>query len=551
MSLQPELNYTVPELTARVARASFPNGTLCLKIYDELGTIFRDQDFADLFPQRGQPACAPFRLALVTVLQFLENLPDRAAADAVRARIDWKYLLCLELDDPGFDPTVLCEFRARLVEGSAEHRLFDTLLRVLVEQKLVKKRGRQRTDSTHVLAAIRGLNHLVRVVETLRATLNTLSTVAPDWVRENIPPEWVRSYGVRAEEGRLPESDTDRAAFAEKVGADGHRLLDTIYGDGAPVWLRQIPMVETLRVVWVQNFVMVDGVARRRDKDNRPPMHKQIDSPYDIEARYAKKRETTWVGYKVHLTESCDEESPRLITNVDTADAQEPDNDALPDIHESLAAADLLPDRHLVDTGYVEAKRLVESRRDYRVDLFGPAPGNRFWQALENTGYDSSHFTIDWEREVVTCPQGKTSLTWKPAVAKGGDPTIHVQFAKADCSPCPVRSQCTRSAIQRRTLNIKPQLLHEALQEARRRERTEEFKEAYKLRAGVEGSISQGVRAFGLRRSRYVGMAKAHLQHLAIATAMNLVRVYAWLNGETPEATRKSAFVRTMEPLAA
>src|SRR6266480_2806462 len=112
MSLQPELEYSVPEQTARIARVAFPKSTLCMRIYDQLGTIFQDQDFADIFPQRGQPAEAPFRLALVTILQFVEGLSDRAAADAVRARIDWKYLLCLELDDAGFDFSVLCEFRS-------------------------------------------------------------------------------------------------------------------------------------------------------------------------------------------------------------------------------------------------------------------------------------------------------------------------------------------------------------------------------------------------------------------------------------------------------
>lgn len=127
MSLQPQTHYAVPEQTARVARAAFPKGTLCLRIYDEFASIFQDQDFADLFPQRGQSAHAPFRLALITILQFLEGLSDRQAADAVRARIDWKYLLCLELDDAGFDYSVLCEFRARLLDGGAERRLFDKL----------------------------------------------------------------------------------------------------------------------------------------------------------------------------------------------------------------------------------------------------------------------------------------------------------------------------------------------------------------------------------------------------------------------------------------
>jgi len=197
MSLQPLSTYSVPEHTARVARAAFPKGTLCLRLYDELGTIFADHDFADLFAHRGQPAEAPFRLALITVLQFLEGLSDRQAAEAGRARIDWKYLLCLDLDDPGFDYSVLCEFRGRLLKGGAEQRLFDLVLGRLRERKLVKARTRQRTDSTHVVAAVRDLNRLERVVETLRATLNVLATVAPDWVRAQIPAEWVDRYARR------------------------------------------------------------------------------------------------------------------------------------------------------------------------------------------------------------------------------------------------------------------------------------------------------------------------------------------------------------------
>jgi transposase len=153
MSLHPVSSYRVPELTARVARAAFPKGTLCLRLYDELGTIFTDHDFAELFAQRGQPAEAPFRLALITVLQFLEGLSDRQAADAVRARIDWKYLLCLDLDDPGCDYSILCEFRARLLAGGAEHKLFDLVVDRLREHRLLKARTRQRTDSTYVLAA--------------------------------------------------------------------------------------------------------------------------------------------------------------------------------------------------------------------------------------------------------------------------------------------------------------------------------------------------------------------------------------------------------------
>ena len=156
MSLRPQVRPAVPEETRRVARAAFPKGTLCLRIADALGPVYQDSQFATLFPRRGQPAEAPGRLALAVVLQFVENLSDREAADAVRGRIDWKYALGLTLSDPGFHHTVLSEFRTRLVEGKAELLLLDTLLRRLQEQGLVKARGRSRTDSTHVLAAVRG-----------------------------------------------------------------------------------------------------------------------------------------------------------------------------------------------------------------------------------------------------------------------------------------------------------------------------------------------------------------------------------------------------------
>ena len=168
--------------------------------------------FADLFPKRGQPGLPPWRLALVTVLQFAEDLADRQAADAVRGRIDWKYLLGLELTDPGFDHSVLCEFRSRLVAGGAEQRLLDALLEACQARGLIKARGRQRTDSTHVLAAIRTLNRLELVGETLRAALNELAIVAPDWLRGAAPAEWYERYARRVENGRLPRSAAEREA---------------------------------------------------------------------------------------------------------------------------------------------------------------------------------------------------------------------------------------------------------------------------------------------------------------------------------------------------
>ena len=161
-------------------------------------------------------------------MQFAEDLSDRQAADAVRGRIDWKYALGLELDDPGFDFSVLCEFRGRLVAGGAERLLLDEMLEACKDRGLLKARARQRTDSTHVLAATRDLNRLELVGETLRAALNALATVAPEWLRQQAPPEWFDRYAARVEETRLPKGQEARYAHAEVIGGDGYRLLEAL-----------------------------------------------------------------------------------------------------------------------------------------------------------------------------------------------------------------------------------------------------------------------------------------------------------------------------------
>src|SRR5256885_2563839 len=241
MSLKPTPIDPVPEETARVARAAFRKGNPLLKLRDELGAIFADADFADLFPRRGQPGLAPWRLALVTLLQFREDLADRRAAEAVRARIDWKYLLGLELADPGFDASVLCEFRARLVAGGAEQLLLDALLALCKERGWLKTRERQRTDSTHVLAKIRAINRLMCVGEAMRFALNSLAVVAPDWLLAHCDAEWIERYGHRIEESRLPKSEGDRHALATLIGEDGWKVLTAVFDPLAPSWLREIP----------------------------------------------------------------------------------------------------------------------------------------------------------------------------------------------------------------------------------------------------------------------------------------------------------------------
>lgn len=278
MSLKPEPIGPIPPETMRVAKAAFPNGNLFMKMREELGTLYQDEMFADLFAHDGQPALAPWRLALVTIRQFIEELPDRQAADAVRSRIDWKYALGLELEDSGFDFTVLCQFRSRLIAGQAESLLFETMLAHLKERGLLKAGGRQRADVTHVLAAIRVVNRGVCVAETLRATLNTLAEVDPTWLRSFAPDEWYERYGRRMEDYRLPKGKEKRAALVEQIGADGYSLLEAIFTTAELNWLANIPRVETLRQVWVQQFELIEGQPHFRSDDNIPPPAKMIDT---------------------------------------------------------------------------------------------------------------------------------------------------------------------------------------------------------------------------------------------------------------------------------
>jgi transposase len=197
MTLHPQHEFSIPEETVRVARAAYPKGNIYMNMREALGTIYQDESFAHLFPQNGRPVEAPWRLAFMTVVQFMEGLPDRQAADAVRGRIDLKYALGLELTDPGFDFSILSDFRKRLVEGGAEQLLLDAMLAVFKEQGWLKGRQRQRTDSTHVLAKVRAINRLMCVGEAMRFVLNSLAIVAGEWLLAHSDPEWVDRYGHR------------------------------------------------------------------------------------------------------------------------------------------------------------------------------------------------------------------------------------------------------------------------------------------------------------------------------------------------------------------
>jgi transposase len=431
MSLQPSVIEQVPAETARIAHAAFPRGNIYLSMRDELGTLFNDLDFSQLYSRRGHPAFAPWRLALITVRQFLENLSDRQAADAVRSRIDWKYALGLELSDSGFDYSILSGFRERLATGGKQTLLLDRMLEHFKEKKLLKAKGKQRTDSTPVLAAVRVLNRLEMVIETMPAALNQLATVSPEWLAQISSPEWFERYSLRAEQSRLPNTAKTREAFAAQVGEDGFRLLKLL-AQQQPALLK-LENIETLSKVWQQPYTREkedDAVRWRRGKETIRAAA-SIESPYDVEAKYSRKDVTKWTGYKVHLSETCDEHLPHLITNVHTTVATTQDVASTADIQDALYQKGLPPSRHLVDAGYIDADLLVQSMDKYDIELFGPTRVNSSWQMREG-GIEATQFEIDRDQRKVTCPVGRRSAAWLERQTKEPYPrqVVKVKFRR-------------------------------------------------------------------------------------------------------------------------
>ena len=542
--LKPKKIEEIPETTARVARAAFPKGNRIMKLRDAFGTVYEDEDFKALFSSTGQPALAPWRLALVTVFQFLEGLSDREAADAVRSRIDWKYALSLELDDPGFNFSVLSEFRGRLLEGEADHVLLDKLLEHFQERGLLKAGGKQRSDATHILAQVRALNRSECIIESLRAALNVLATVEPDWLAAWVPGDRFERYSLRVEEARLVKSREARVRYLEQVGCDGFVLLGNVYAALDRSYLTFLPALETLRKVWLHHFWLDEGEPRYRDAKDLAPANARPSSPYDPEAAFGKKGTFTWTGYKVFITETCDGAAPRIITHVMTTGAGASDVDQTAKIHEALKDKRLSPKTHLADGGFVDTDLLLESTTRYGVELLGPVRCERGWQAKTPEAYDISRFTIDWDAQTMTCPEGKKSSSWTRKQGPTGDTKIAVKFRYADCTYCEARHLCTRSKKGPKGFTLKPYASHQALSEARIRQQQSEWRERYKARSGIESTMSQGVGAHDLRRSRYRGQEKTALQHVATAAAINVQRVTDWLAGVPIAQTRVSSFAR-------
>ena len=347
---------------------------------------------------------------------------------------------------------------------------------------------------------------------------------------------------------RLPDAGPKRDAYVAQVGADGFGLLDASDAADAPPDATALPAVAVLRRVWARHFERGEGGpdgdvpkgVRLRPAQGRGPGDR-VESPYDTDARFRAKTGTSWTGYMVHLTETCDEGAPHLVVHTETTPANVHEATCTGPIHDALAAKGPAPSEHLVDSAYVSAEHLVSARERHDIDLVGPAQPDQGWQTRERDAFHATGFAVDWERRSVRCPEGHESTVWGEYTDKAsGRPYIRAGFSRIDCRPCPARARCTRAPGRRLGLHPRPQ--HNALAAARARKETEAGRRLYAKRQGVEGTISQAVRAFGLRRARYRGLAKTGLQNVATAAAINLDRIAAWFAKRPLAPTRVSRF---------
>jgi len=526
----------IPQATAELAWKVHRHGTDEMRVRDALGPLFTDTDFtsgrfAQMYSPLGQPGLSPALLVMVMILQFRHNLSDADAAQAVADRISWKYALGLDLDDAGFDASVLTELRARLVTDERANALLDLMLDRLKAAGLARAGGRQRTDSTHVIAGVRRLNRIETVGETLRAALETIAETSPAWVVPLLEQGWDQRYGRKVETGRLlGRKNASAQALADQIGADGAKLLAAIDADPVAAWMNTLPEVATLRLVWDQQYVTTStGQLRLKTTDQLPPAAERVHSPYDTEARYSIKdtgeQPTEWVGSKAHLTESCDEDLPHLVTDVHTTAATEPDVSATTAIQDKLIARGLAPAQHLADGGYPSAENIAASAQR-NITLVAPVVVQTGRNARKGT-FTPADFSIDWAAGVATCPAGVRSRSMKPD--KRG--LVTFAFSRRDCRPCPIRDQCTLAAehIARR-ITIHPEPIHEARMAAHAAQGSEQWRATYNARAGIEGTISEAVRGPNLRYARYRGLAKTHLQNVLSAMAINIGRLGAYFD---------------------
>ncbi len=485
----------------------------------------------------GRAAFEPVVLLGTLILQFLERAPDRHAADLVRYHLGWKLALNLELGERGFHPTTLVTFRQRLLDNRQAKVAFDAVLQALQTEGLVPKRGRQRLDSTHVLGLVARLSKLECVRETLRLALEELAVVLPEAQR----PDFWPLFWERYVESKLDYKSTELVLKEKQrqAGEDSWRLLRWL--EPLPATVRDGRQVELLRRVFGEYYTIEAGDEITPVKEHAAGV---VHNPHDPEAQWSAKghgkARHDWVGYKVQVAEnigpkpeSKSEPARNFLTSLVTRNAIESDDAGLPATLEAQSENELVAPAELyVDGAYISAAGLAQAQKEGR-ELVGPAQPS----AHKGSGYRAELFEVHVEARRAVCPAGKenTQCSRLEEKKEGGKVTYRFEWS-THCHNCSLREQCVGEGQKHRTLVVGEH--HTLLQQRRREQKTDAFRQRMHARNGIEGTQSELVRAHGLRRARYRGKAKLDLQIQFIGAACNIKRWLSVLAWETKMALR-------------
>ncbi len=481
-------------------------------------------------PDNGRPAWDPVRLLGVLILQFVLRLGDRQAAEAVQYDLRWRLALHLREEEPTFDPSLLVVFRDRLLESGQENLAFEAVLDFLVEQGWVPRRARQRLDSTHVWGLLRVMSRLERARETLRLWLEDLEA------HDLLPKAW-DYYWERYVESKLDHRAGVKALEAKLTEA-GEDLL-AIWLQAGPDWtLASRDSFLLLQQVFLENFEIDPSGPL---KTHRAQPTGALQNPHEPEAQWSSKsttRDKSWVGYKVQVAETVQPEprqagepTANFLTALVTQDAPDSDKAGLARVLVEQQEMGLeRPATLYVDGAYVSSEALAQAQQEGR-QLMGPAPG----APDRGKVFTVEVFDVSVEERSAVCPAGRRSTNCcRLETRSTGQVEYRFEWNNSLCESCPLRPQCVSPGQKHRTILVRA--LHSLLQARRREMQTEEFKQQMRRRNGIEGTQSELVRAYGLRRARYRGKAKVRLQNYLIGAACNIRRLFRRLQWESAQA---------------
>jgi len=508
MSVPETFPKEIPPQTRQIVESWLDKTSMFTFLGQHVDEIVGDADFAPLYASGGRSGVNAVVLALVTVFQFLEDLPDRAAAEQARSRMDWKYALRQELTWSGFHYSDLCNFRKRLLAHDQAGLVFERVLDYLKSHGYIRAGGKQRTDATHVLGQLRQLSRLELVLESLRLALSALVSVDAHWFMQTLPATYTERYQGKRADYRLNAAERDQLLL--QAGQDGVWLLQQLAQ--APQ-LQGLEAVQVLQRVWHEQFsgeqVADIAIDPEGDCEDGP-----IQSPHDPEARYGRKRGKDWQGYKAQVTDTADD-GPHFITDIHITAANVSDQQALAGIQGRLQQRALRPAKQYVDQAYLGGAALASSRQQ-GIDLRGYVQSQASSKA---PGFRLQDFTIDMAQQVAICPTGQQSVQW--STVSGTKGVAYRAFFGQQCRDCPFFNdqQCTTQRGGRR-LDISRH--HDELQRRRHEMQDPAFQREMHTRHGVEGTLSELVRCHGLRRARYRGQVKIQFQAYFAAAAFNL-----------------------------